>query len=92
MRPFKHWPIVLLLIFVFVIGALLVAASDHYQIKWDFGLIHEFGVAFIIAAILGGTIDFALKSRLPRPRTRGGRQVSALPRGKPSKTQGQSRI
>src|SRR5262249_48622501 len=36
------------------------------QIQWDYGVIHELGIALIVAAVLGFTIDFTLKTAIAR--------------------------
>jgi hypothetical protein len=51
---------------VFVIGALIVWASHHWFSETSKEITQEIGVAFMVAAILGLTIDQASKNELIR--------------------------
>jgi hypothetical protein len=45
-------------------GLILIIAPAVLQWDWDFGIIHEIGVAFLAACILGFTIDRWMKAEL----------------------------
>jgi hypothetical protein len=60
--PLRGIPVWLLLAIAFVAGTIFLAVAP--KSGWDFGLIHEIGVAFIVASVLGLTIDFTLKTQV----------------------------
>jgi branched-subunit amino acid ABC-type transport system permease component len=47
------------------LGAVLIFVPHYWAWQWDFGIIPEVGVAFLVAAILGFTIDRWMKAALP---------------------------
>jgi hypothetical protein len=65
-RVIRRVPVWLLLAIAFVFGVVLIVVSAKYHFQWDYGVTHEVGIAFVVAAVLGGTIDFALKSAIAR--------------------------
>jgi hypothetical protein len=56
----------LLLTAIFIIGLVLILVVHWFQIQWDFGLLHEIGSAFIVAAVLGFSIDVTLHTAIAR--------------------------
>jgi hypothetical protein len=52
------------LVIILAIGVAVVAASKGAP--WYEGIVHDLGIAFVVAAILGLTVDFALKTEIAR--------------------------
>jgi len=66
MKPKPGTKIWLLLVVIFVSGAILIFVSEHFHPGWDFGLIHELGIAFVVASVLGATIEITLVTKISR--------------------------
>jgi hypothetical protein len=49
-----------------LVGAALIWTWNRYELEWDHGVATELGVALIVAAILGFTIDGFLKTALAK--------------------------
>jgi|SRR5712664_1391087 len=62
--PIRKLPIWVLLLITFLLGVVVILSAAYFEIHRDFGIVHEIGVAFMVAAILGWTIDFTLKSAI----------------------------
>jgi hypothetical protein len=54
----------LILLTFLILGIVLILAPHYWEWKWDYGIIPEVGVAFLVAAILGFTIDRWMKAEL----------------------------
>jgi hypothetical protein len=54
----------LVLLGLFVAGLGLIVVPHFWEWKWDYGIIPEIGIALVVAAILGFTIDRWLKAEL----------------------------
>jgi hypothetical protein len=50
----------------FILGVVLVGVDHAYEPTLDFGIIHELGVALIVAAIIGFAIDVTLTKAVAR--------------------------
>ncbi len=55
-----------LLVVIFVLGAILIFFSEYFRPAWNFGLMHELGIAFVVASVLGATIEITLVTKLSR--------------------------
>ena len=49
-----------------VLGLVLIFIPHFFEWRWDYGIVPEIGVAFVIASILGFTIDRWLKAETRR--------------------------
>src|ERR1700688_3977903 len=54
----------LVLLGFLIAGLILIFVPHFWGIKWDYGITPEIGIAFLVAAILGFTIDRWLKAEL----------------------------
>ncbi len=57
-------PPYLVLLGFFILGGVLIFVPHYWGWHWDYGIISEIGVALLVAAILGFTIDRWLKAEL----------------------------
>jgi hypothetical protein len=64
MRLWGKIPPLIILLALLVMGTALIFIPHFWEWTWDYGIAPEIGVAFLVAAILGLTIDRWLKAEL----------------------------